>query len=41
MKYTFEEVPQAISMLHEKADCIKDLLIETGRKITNFPETIC
>ncbi|RZL07324.1 MAG: DNA-binding protein [Pedobacter sp.] len=28
MKYTFEELPQAISVLHEKVDCIKDLLLE-------------
>lgn len=28
MKYTFEELPQAISTLHEKVDCIKDLLLE-------------
>jgi len=28
MKYTFEELPQAISVLHEKVDLIKDLLLE-------------
>lgn len=28
MKYTFEELPQAISVLHEKVDCIKNLLLE-------------
>ncbi|MBB5638919.1 excisionase family DNA binding protein [Pedobacter cryoconitis] len=28
MKYTFEELPQAISTLHEKVDRIKDLLLE-------------
>jgi len=28
MKYTFEELPQAISVLHEKVDRIKDLLLE-------------
>ena len=28
MKYTFEELPQAISILHEKVDHIKDLLLE-------------
>jgi excisionase family DNA binding protein len=28
MKYTFEELPQAISTLHDKVDSIKDLLLE-------------
>jgi excisionase family DNA binding protein len=28
MKYTFEQLPEAISSLHEKVDNIKDLLIE-------------
>jgi len=28
MKYTFEELPQAISVLHEKVDLIKDLILE-------------
>lgn len=28
MKYTFEQLPDAISILHEKVDSIKDLLIE-------------
>jgi len=32
MKYTFEELPQAISTLHEKVDCIKDLLLENRSK---------
>lgn len=29
MKYTFEELPQAISTLHDKVDSIKDLLLES------------
>ena len=28
MKYTFEELPQAISVLHKKVDLIKDLILE-------------
>ncbi|NRF40225.1 helix-turn-helix domain-containing protein [Pedobacter foliorum] len=28
MRYTFEQLPEAISILHEKVDSIKDLLIE-------------
>jgi excisionase family DNA binding protein len=32
MKYTFEELPQAISTLHDKVDCIKDLLLESRQK---------
>ncbi|MBT2561361.1 helix-turn-helix domain-containing protein [Pedobacter sp. ISL-68] len=28
MKYTFEQLPEAISTLHEKVDSIKDLLVE-------------
>ncbi len=28
MKYTFEQLPDAISILHEKVDSIKGLLIE-------------
>ncbi|WP_448103910.1 helix-turn-helix domain-containing protein [Pedobacter panaciterrae] len=28
MRYTFEQLPDAISILHEKVDSIKDLLIE-------------
>ena len=29
MKYTFEELPQAISTLHDKVDRIRDLLLES------------
>ncbi|SDK57038.1 transcriptional regulator, AlpA family [Pedobacter sp. ok626] len=28
MNYTFEQLPEAISTLHEKVDSIKDLLVE-------------
>ncbi|WP_316741273.1 helix-turn-helix domain-containing protein [Pedobacter antarcticus] len=28
MNYTFEELPQAISVLHEKVNLIKDLILE-------------
>jgi excisionase family DNA binding protein len=31
MKYTFEELPQAISALHDKVDNIKDLLLESQK----------
>lgn len=32
MKYTFEELPQAISTLHDKVDSIKDLLLDQQQK---------
>ena len=31
MKYTFEQLPQAISALHDKVDNIKDLLLESQK----------
>ena len=37
MKYTFEELPQAISTLHEKVDCIKDLLLENRSQNSQRP----
>jgi excisionase family DNA binding protein len=37
MKYTFEELPQAISTLHDKVDSIKDLLLES--KPVSSPDT--
>lgn len=37
MKYTFEELPQAISTLHDKVDSIKDLLLKS--KPAQSPET--
>ncbi|WP_316758601.1 helix-turn-helix domain-containing protein [Pedobacter aquatilis] len=37
MKYTFEELPQAISVLHEKVDCIKDLLLENRSQNSQRP----
>lgn len=37
MKYTFEELPQAISTLHEKVDCIKDLLLESRSQNSQLP----
>lgn len=37
MKYTFEELPQAISTLHEKVDCIKDLLLENRLQNSQLP----
>lgn len=32
MKYTFEELPQAISTLHDKVDSINDLLLDQQQK---------
>ena len=32
MRYTFEQLPEAISILHEKVDSIKDLLIESQQE---------
>ena len=40
MKYTFEELPQAISTLHEKVDCIKDLLLENRLQNPQRPRDI-
>jgi excisionase family DNA binding protein len=37
MKYTFEELPQAISTLHEKVDSIKDLLLENRLQNSQRP----
>lgn len=37
MNYTFEELPQAISILHDKVDSIKDLLLESNP--TPSPDT--
>jgi len=37
MKYTFEELPQAISILHEKVDCIKHLLLENRLQNSQRP----
>lgn len=37
MKYTFEELPQAIITLHEKVDCIKDLLLENRSQNPQSP----
>ena len=37
MKYTFEELPQAISTLHEKVDYIKDLLLENRSRNPQRP----
>ena len=37
MKYTFEELPQAISTLHEKVDCIKDLSLENRSQNSQLP----
>lgn len=37
MKYTFEELPQAITTLHEKVDCIKDLLLENRSQNSQRP----
>jgi excisionase family DNA binding protein len=31
MKYTFEELPQAIRALHDKVDNIKDLILENKK----------
>ncbi|MDQ1138631.1 helix-turn-helix domain-containing protein [Pedobacter agri] len=37
MKYTFEELPRAISVMHEKVDCIKDLLLENRSQNSQRP----
>lgn len=37
MKYTFEELPQAINILHEKVDHIKDLLLENRLQNSQLP----
>lgn len=37
MNYTFEEPPQAISTLHEKVECIKDLLLENRSQNSQSP----
>jgi excisionase family DNA binding protein len=37
MKYTFEELPQAISVLHKKVDLIKDLILENRSQNPQHP----
>lgn len=37
MKYTFDELPQAIGTLHEKVDCIKDLLLKNRSQNSQLP----
>lgn len=40
MKYTFEELPHAISILHDKVDNIKDLLLESQKVPPNHSDLL-
>lgn len=40
MKYTFEELPQAISTLHDKVDSIKDLLLNSRQERPDYSDLL-